>query len=238
MCKHSISIIIPVLNEASTIEVLLTYLSQKATATNISEISVIDGGSEDETMTLVHEFSKKARIPIYVIPSEKGRAKQMNLGAETSQGSILYFLHADSNPPQDFDTLIISEVKKQNLAGCFKMKFESNHWWLRLASWGTHLKWRACRGGDQSQFITKDLFDEIGGFNEQYTIYEDNILINELYKRKQFVVIQEWIGTSARLYEKKGVWKLQYRFWMIYLKKWLGADSEALYSYYKKHISS
>ncbi|MFT7667311.1 MAG: hypothetical protein ACI9O8_001658, partial [Patiriisocius sp.] len=130
------------------------------------------------------------------------------------------------------------EVKKQNLAGCFKMKFESNHWWLRLASWGTHLKWRACRGGDQSQFITKDLFDEIGGFNEQYTIYEDNILINELYKRKQFVVIQEWIGTSARLYEKKGVWKLQYRFWMIYLKKWLGADSEALYSYYKKHISS
>ena len=57
-----------------------------------------------------------------------------------------------------FDELIISEVKKGNPAGCFRMQFDSNHWWLRLASWLTQFSWRACRGGDQSQFITRTTF--------------------------------------------------------------------------------
>ena len=126
---------------------------------------------------------------------------------------------------------------KGNLAGSFRLKFEHNHWWLRLASWLTQFSWRACRGGDQSQFITKALFNDIGGFNESYTIYEDNVLINELYTRKQFVVINKKIKTSARLYERHGVWKLQYHFWTIYIKKWFGASAEDLYNYYKKHIA-
>ena len=70
-----------------------------------------------------------------------------------------------------------------NLAGCFKMKFDSNHWWLKLASWFTQYRWRACRGGDQSQFITKNLFKSLGGFDERFTVYEDNDLINKLYAR-------------------------------------------------------
>ncbi len=233
---HTISIIIPVLNEASIIEALLTHLSQKATAGNISEICVIDGGSNDQTVGLVMKFSKTSPIAVHVFSSERGRAKQMNFGAKKCKGSILYFLHADSNPPNGFDALIISQVNKQKLAGCFKMKFDSNHWWLKLASCCTGFNWRVCRGGDQSQFITKDLFEEIGGFDEQYTIYEDNILINELYKRKQFVVIQQWIVTSARLYQKKGIWRVQYHFLMIYMKKWLGESADEIYKYYKKHI--
>ncbi|MFK5983021.1 MAG: TIGR04283 family arsenosugar biosynthesis glycosyltransferase, partial [Flavobacteriaceae bacterium] len=174
---------------------------------------------------------------ILLFNSQKGRAKQMNLGAKQATGSILYFLHADSFPPKNFDQLIIDEVEKGNLAGCFKMKFDNSHWWLRLASWLTHFSWRACRGGDQSQFITKNLFNEIGGFDESYVIYEDNILINELFKRKQFVVIQEWITTSARLYERKGIWKLQYHFWAIYVKRWFGASAEDIYRYYIKNIA-
>ena len=174
---------------------------------------------------------------ILLFNSPKGRAKQMNLGAKQATGNILYFLHADSFPPKNFDQLIIDEAEKGNLAGCFKMKFDNSHWWLRLASWLTHFSWRACRGGDQSQFITKDLFNEIGGFDESYVIYEDNILINELFKRKQFVVIQEWIITSARLYERKGIWTLQYHFWTIYIKRWFGASADEIHSYYKKYIA-
>jgi hypothetical protein len=118
------------------------------------------------------------------------------------------------------------------------MKFNHHHWWLKLASWLTKFKWRACRGGDQSQYITKELFKEIGGFNEHYMICEDNILINELYKRNQFKVIQKSIVTSARLYERKGIWTLQYHFFTIYLKRWMGASAEDIYNYYKKHIAS
>ena len=175
---------------------------------------------------------------VVLISSERGRATQMNLGKQKATGTILYFLHADSFPPSGFDQLIIDEVKKGNLAGCFKMKFNHHHWWLSLTSWLTKFQWRACRGGDQSQYITKELFKEIGGFNENYMIYEDNIFINELYKKNQFKVIQKSIVTSARLYERKGIWTLQYHFLTIYLKRWMGASAEDIYNYYKKHIAS
>ena len=162
----------------------------------------------------------------------------MNTGAKQATGDILYFLHADSFPPKGFDQYIIDEVKKGNPAGCFQMRFDHKHWWLRLASWLTKFRWRACRGGDQSQFITKQLFDEIGGYDESYIIYEDNILINELYKRKQFVVIPQWLTTSSRRYEQVGIWKLQYHFWTIYVKKWFGASADDIYRYYLKNIKT
>ncbi|WP_225035179.1 TIGR04283 family arsenosugar biosynthesis glycosyltransferase [Winogradskyella sp. SM1960] len=173
---------------------------------------------------------------ILLLESSKGRAKQMNLGAKHAKGEVLYFLHADSFPPIDFDQLIINEIQKGNQAGCFRMQFDSKHWWLRLASWLTQFSWRASRGGDQSQFITKTLFNDIGGYNENYIIYEDNILINELYARNEFTVINKKLTTSARLYRKHGVWKLQYHFWTIYVKKWFGASADELLAYYKKHV--
>ena len=235
---NSISIIIPTLNEAANINRLLVHLIEEAAGGHISEIIVVDGHSQDNTAALVKEFSKTSTITIQLIHSERGRAKQMNTGAKASLSSILYFLHADSLPPNNFDSLIISEIEKQQLAGCFKMKFDSNHWWLSLVSWATRFNWNICRGGDQSLFVSKALFDEIGGFNQEYIIYEDQILTNQLYKRKQFVVIQHRIVTSARLFQKKGVWRVQYHFLMIYLKKWLGADGKELYRYYKSYISS
>ncbi len=237
-----ISIIIPVLNEADTIGKLLNHLKGNADHKNISEIIIVDGGSTDGTREIIKKFVT-SNNPEYselycILESEKGRAIQMNTGARQAHGDILYFLHADSLPPKNFDQLIITEKEKGNLAGCFKMKFDHPHWWLRLASWLTQFKWRACRGGDQSQFITKTLFNDIGGYNEEFMIYEDNILINELYKREQFVVIQNWIITSARLYNQKGIWTLQYHFWAIYVKCWLGASADDIYDYYKKHIAT
>jgi rSAM/selenodomain-associated transferase 2 len=243
---NKISIIIPVLNESESIKDLLFHLIDNASLDSISEIIVVDGGSTDRTQEIVSDFIKKSdpetssglvnQSKVYLIDSPKGRAKQMNIGAKHAKEDILYFLHADAFPPKTFDQLIINEVTKGNKAGCFRMQFDSKHWWLRLASWLTQFSWRACRGGDQSQFITRELFDEIGGYDESYIIYEDNILINELYARNEFVVINKKIRTSARLYKKAGVWKLQYHFWAIYVKKWFGASADDLLTYYKKHI--
>jgi len=245
-----ISIIIPILNEVKFIGKLLQQLQTKAKHPDQIEVIVVDGGSTDGSQDIVSSFlsnqaqskpnrdySTALEVTFSLLHSEKGRAKQMNFGAKHSKGSILYFLHADSFPPKHFDEYIITEINKGHQAGCFRMQFDSNHWWLKLASWLTQFSWRACRGGDQSQFITRELFDEIGGYNEDYIIYEDNILINELYTRKQFVVINKKIKTSARLYKKHGVWKLQYHFWSIYIKKWFGASADDLFAYYKKHIS-
>lgn len=260
--KDKISIIIPVLNEEIYIGKLLEYLLASSSTKNISEIIVVDGGSEDSTQNIVKAFSSFNNInkteafhfinnsvaetksplknplktKIFLLNSKKGRAKQMNLGAKSATGNILYFLHADSFPPQSFNELILNEVQKGNEAGCFKMKFNSNHWWLKLAGWFTQFSWKACRGGDQSQFISKSLFNDIGGFNEDFIIYEDNDLIKKLYARNQFVVIQEWLTTSARCYCSHGVWKLQYHYWKIHLKKWMGADAHELNRYYKKYV--
>lgn len=232
-----ISTIIPVLNEASGIERLLAHLLKNVSNKFDNEIVIVDGGSSDETCEIVKRFChKNSSAHIKLIHSLKGRAKQMNAGAQHATSDILYFLHADSFPPKNFDLLIEREVKKDNSAGCFKMKFDNNHWWLQLAGWLTRFNWRACRGGDQSQFITRTLFDEIGGYDESYIIYEDNILLNELYARNKFVVIPHEIISSARLYETRGVWYVQYHFWSIYVKKWLGADADELFDYYVKHI--
>ena len=245
---NKISIVIPVLNEEETIGKLLQHLITNSSKNNISEIIVVDGGSTDDTCGIVKAMSGRAQsrpnqdlstaleATIKLIHSPKGRAKQMNVGAKAATGTILYFLHADSFPPKNFDQSIITEVEQGNPAGCFRMQFRSNHWWLRLASWLTQFRWRACRGGDQSQFITKDLFNEIGGFDESYIIYEDNMLINELYARNTFVVIQDKIRTSARCYKRNGIWRLQYHFWTIYVKKWFGATADELHAYYKKHV--
>ncbi len=241
MRSNKISIIIPIFNEAKNILKLIRYLTNNSSPYNIAEIIIVDGGSNDGSQNIVSKFIRSKQyndeIKIFALNSKKGRAKQMNIGAKASNGTILYFLHADSFPPKDFDQLIINEIKNNNNAGCFRLQFNNNHWWLQLAGWLTKFNWRACRGGDQSQFITKSLFNNIGGYNEAYIIYEDNILINELYKRKEFTVIQSKIKTSARLYEKHGIWKLQYHFWAIYTKRWLGATADDLYNYYLKHIS-
>ena len=237
----SISIIIPVLNEAVSIKKLLNHLLDNSSSGIVHELIIVDGGSKDLSRDMVRAFFQKTiienqKIKYHLIESQRGRSKQMNAGATVATGDVLYFLHADSFPPSNFDKLIINEVNKGNLAGCFRLQFKHSHWWLKLSSWLTQFNFRACRGGDQSQFITKQLFENIGGFDENYIIYEDNILISELYKRRQFTVINKKLFTSARRYESKGIWRLQYHFWMIYFKKWRGGSADELFDYYKKNV--
>ncbi|MEM1001446.1 MAG: TIGR04283 family arsenosugar biosynthesis glycosyltransferase [Bacteroidota bacterium] len=230
---NSISIIIPTLNEAKHIEKLLRYLIVQKQSAIINEIIVVDGGSTDGTKELIGKIRS-----VRLISSERGRAKQLNLGAESAKGNILYFLHADSMPPLGFDQFIVSEIEKGQQAGCFRLKFDSDHWWLRLAGWFTQFNWKFCRGGDQSLFITKSLFENIGGYDESYPIYEDNILTEELFRRNSHVVINQPIKTSARMYKKRGIWKLQYHFWRIHFMHRIGATPQELCSYYRQHIAS
>lgn len=232
-----ISIIIPVLNEAEGIEKLLRHLHAEARKPDELEIIVVDGGSADTTRPIVKELTNKIS-GIRLLTSEKGRARQMNHGARAASHSILYFLHADSFPPTHYDQLIRNQIAQGRLAGCFRMKFDSNNWWLRFVGWLTRFSWRACRGGDQSLFIQQALFEAIDGYDENFVIYEDIVLINELYARREFSVISEWLTTSARRYRTNGIFKLQYHFLMIYMKRWFGASPESLQRYYTKHIVS
>ncbi len=234
-----ISIIIPILNEATTISNLVAHLIRFcANQEHLEEIVIVDGGSVDGSQCVVNNLSKNYSAKIVLHSSKKGRAKQLNAGAAVARGNVLYFLHADSFPPKDYDRFIINEVTKGNQAGCFRMKFDSNHWWLRLLGWFTKFKSKRCRGGDQSQFITKSLFKQIKGYDESFIVYEDNDLVERLFAINQFVIIPKYIVTSARRYEEFGVWRLQYHFLNIHMRRWLGASSDSLYRYYKKKVAN
>lgn len=228
---NKISIIIPVFNEVNTINRLLFHLENSISQTIDFEIIVVDGGSNDGSQKVIQNHQKVA-----LLHTKKGRAQQLNAGAKIATAEVLYFLHCDSFPPKDFDRLIMDQVQKGNKAGCFRMKFDYQHPVLAISQWFTRINHISCRGGDQSLFVTKALFNEINGFNEDFIIYEDNEIISRLYNKKQFIVIPENLITSARRYRENGVWRLQYHFAVIHLKRRLGHSSESMLEYYKKTI--
>lgn len=212
----TISIIIPVLNEAEHIGVLLKFLNKNCNPDNVKEIIIVDGGSTDNTPSIVKEYGAD------LFYSKKGRAKQMNKMAALASGSILYFLHADTLPPKKFDQHIINAVALGNPAGCFRMKFHSHNWLLRASGWFTRINHRICRGGDQSLFITKNFWDRAKGYNEAYIVFEDNEFIGRLYKLGSFEVLPQEVVTSARKYTENGTIRLQFHFGVIHFIKLLG----------------
>ncbi|MFC4095159.1 TIGR04283 family arsenosugar biosynthesis glycosyltransferase [Euzebyella saccharophila] len=226
-----ISIIIPVLNEEKYLGILLNHLKEYTGQSYVKEIIVVDGGSTDLTKNVASQYEVK------ILDSEKGRAKQMNLGAQNASGAILYFLHADTLPPPDFHTRIKEAVCAKTDCGCFRMKFDQSSPILSFFAWFTKLNFLICRGGDQTLFVTKGLFEQLGGFNEAFLIYEDTEFISRLYKSGKFQVLNAYAITSARKYQHIGIGKLQYHFGIIHLKRLLGATPEELYQYYQQKIA-
>ena len=230
MAEVAVSIIIPVLNEVNTLGDLLSYLKLNSADWASIEVLVVDGGSTDGTAAIAENY----QIP--VIKTKKGRAVQMNAGAEAAKGALLYFLHADSYPPFHFDTHIKNALKKGIEAGCFRMQFDTHNWFLRFFGYLSRFNFLICRGGDQSLFISKENFIKTKGFNQRYVIYEDVEYIQRLYQQLNFKVLQKTIITSARKYEKIGWFTLQFHFGVIHLKYFLGQSPEELLTYYRNTI--
>ncbi|MDT7828459.1 TIGR04283 family arsenosugar biosynthesis glycosyltransferase [Pricia sp. S334] len=225
-----ISIIIPTLNEARRIVPLLAHVRDNGSPENILEILVIDGGSTDGTVAMASDFGAK------VYSSGRGRARQMNFGAGRARGEILYFLHADTMPPKGFDRLIVEAVGNGDKVGCFRLQFDTPNRFLSFFAWFSRFNHPLCRGGDQSLYITGQLFDKTRGFNEDYVVYEDVEFIGRLYQNSKFKILPGQVVTSTRKYEQNGTIKLQYHFGVIHLKHFLGAGPKALYDYYKRNI--
>ncbi|SFR39119.1 transferase 2, rSAM/selenodomain-associated [Robiginitalea myxolifaciens] len=233
-----ISLIIPVVDEAKNLRHTLPLLRARCITDAVTEIIVVDGGSSDESIRVAREAGAR------VIQSDRGRAKQMNAGAAAASGELLYFLHADTLPPEGFDRSIQdachfnSEKKPALTSGCFRLKFDWNHPVLNFFAWWTRINHPICRGGDQSLFVPKSWFTQLGGFDETYRIYEDNEFIRRLSKAYPFEILKSSVITSARKYRELGVWRLQYHFARIHFLYYLGKSPEVMYGYYSRHIAS
>ena len=225
-----ISIIIPTYNEADQVSKTIAVVKQRA-GKEAYELIVVDGGSNDETVAIAKSFG------INVFTSDKkGRAVQMNFGAAKASGNIFYFLHADSIPPGNFLNYISDAFNKNFISGCFRLQFDDKHWFLKANAWFTRFNVNAVRFGDQSLFVTKDVFNKCGKFREDLYMMEDQEIIHRIKKFGRFIVMNNVIITSARKYHDNGIYRMQAIFFRIWFLYYMGYSQECLLRLHKRLI--
>ncbi|GGC06328.1 MULTISPECIES: TIGR04283 family arsenosugar biosynthesis glycosyltransferase [Dyadobacter] len=212
-----LSIIIPTYNEAANIARLLQDLFRYAGDQPI-EVIVSDGGSKDATL----EIALQAGASVLKSP-KPGRAAQMNYASGFANGDVLYFVHADVGINQDYFQDIERAASDGFEAGCYRFRFDSNRAILKINSYFTRFNRLMCRGGDQTLFITRKLFDQLNGFDEYYTIMEDYDIIIRIWKIARFKIIPKEVTVSARKYQNNSWLRVQIAnltaFTMFYLKR-------------------
>lgn len=223
---QKLSIIIPALNEAATIERTLSHLE----GVDNLEVIVVDGGSADETAALA--VSQGARV-IQVCP---GKAIQMNSGAAAATGEVLVFLHADTLLPVDFNHQIVSALNQKDVvAGAFRLAIDSSaagiHFIERMAD--LRSRYLQLPYGDQALFMKKSIFEAIGGFAD-LPIMEDFILVRRLKRKGQIVILPDAVITSPRRWLHFGILKTWLINQMIIFAFYLGISPERLARWYRR----
>jgi rSAM/selenodomain-associated transferase 2 len=189
-----LSVILPVLDEERRIG---ERLAELAAMPGVHEVLVVDGGSRDRTCAVV-EGEPRVRL----LHAPRGRALQMNAGAQAATGDVLLFLHADvALPPEAVGHILWALEDPRTVAGAFKT-------WtvaegvptrlgplLRLAdlrSRYTHLPY-----GDQALFVRAEAFRAAGGFPSQ-PLMEDLELARRLRRLGRITTVDAQVRVSGR----------------------------------------
>lgn len=222
-----ISIIIPVLNEASTIGRCLDLLSEH---TEPNEVVVVDGGSKDDSVNIVHNYPAVKSLRT----KHAGRGHQMNLGASAAEGDILLFLHADTVLPEGGLMMIRQTLRQKGVvAGSFSLCFDHHNTFLRLYSIFSTINHILFTYGDQGLFVKKHTFFQIGGFAKQ-PIMEDVEIQRRLRKLGQFLKIKRSVVTSARRFKANGIIRQQIANALLVLLYHIGFGPKKLKRYYSQ----
>lgn len=234
MNAPKISIIIPVLNEAATIKATLTRLQGIPDV----EVIVVDGGSRDETVVLTKRCCEKLALAseFKVISTAAGRAGQMNAGAAIATGDILLFLHADTQLPPGFDTLVRQALQSPDtIAGAFELQIDANLWGLRLIEKIVNLRSRffSLPYGDQAIFLKATTFHDFGGFPD-LPIMEDFELMLCLRRQGRITLVPSSVLTSGRRWQKLGVVKTTLINQLVVAGYFLGISPTQLRHWYRQ----
>ena len=224
MAPARLSVVMPVLNEAACIEAAL-----QALAAGGLQAVVADGGSTDATLALARALGAQ------VVNAPRGRAQQMNAGAQQASGGLLLFLHADTRLPPDAGRLIVQALASgSQVWGRFDVRIAGKPRMLRLiaACMNLRSRWTGIATGDQAMFMTRAAFDAVGGFPDQ-PLMEDIEMSRRLRKLSRPACMRQQVVTSGRRWETRGVWRTVLLMWRLRLAYWRGAAPERLAALYR-----
>ena len=187
------------------------------------ELILVDGGSCDETIALAQALVDQ------LLPAPAGRALQMNVGAKAASGQVFWFLHADTLVPDKAARLIIEALQQAGSWGRFDVRLSGDKLLLRLVE--RMMNWRSrftgVASGDQGIFVTRKLFERVGGFAE-LPLMEDIDLSRRLKREQWPVCLRETLTTSSRRWEQKGVLRTIALMWYLRLAYFLGVSPARL----------
>ncbi len=218
-----LSIIVPVIDEAQTLESFLTDLFDRPWVGERAEVIVADGGSRDATLEIA------AAYPCRIVRSQPGRARQMNAARTSARGRWLLFLHADSRLPAAF----AGAFPAGSAWGFFRLALADKATVYRVIERAINWRTRLTRvaGGDQGLYFDARLFDELGGF-PPLPLMED-IAITKLARRRAAPrILATPISSSSRRWRRDGVARTVLLMWGLRLAYWLGVDPRRLQRIY------
>jgi rSAM/selenodomain-associated transferase 2 len=222
---QKISIIIPVLNEAETIQSFLQALQPLRKQGH--EVVLVDGHSDDDTCALAHPLVDR------MFSSQPGRARQQILGAKMSTGQVLLFLHADTKLPEKAEQVILSALAQGFFWGRFDVQLSGSHWLFRVIE--KMMNWRSCltgiATGDQSLFVSKMLYNDVGGM-PAIELMEDIEFSKRLLKFCKPACLKSIVITSSKRWEKNGILRTILFMWSLRLQYFFGIKPEVLVKKY------
>jgi len=219
-----VSVIIPVLDEEKTIASTVNNVRSLGP----EEVLVVDGGSTDRT----REISEQGGATVFLGP--RGRACQMNRGAQEATGDVFLFLHADTQlPVSAFDDVKLALKDPEFVGGRFDVKLDGNRWSLRVVGAMINFRSRLTKvaTGDQAIFVRRRVFEELGGFPD-IPLMEDIAFCSALKRKGKVACLRSRVITSARRWEVKGVWRTVVRMWTLKLLYLVGVSPMKLKQYY------
>jgi rSAM/selenodomain-associated transferase 2 len=222
----SMSIIIPVLNDAPSLGRLLDDLSPARTAPITPEIIVVDGGSADDPQSVC------AARGVSCISGARGRGLQLATGIAASRGEVIWMLHADTR----LDGAEVNKVAAVETGwGRCLLAFDPPFRGMAMVALFMH--WRSlltgiCTG-DQGIFTTRQCLLAAGGMPAQ-PLMEDIELSRRLKSTGRPRVLPVHLRTSPRRWQKSGLWRTILFMWRIRLRYWFGASPEVLLTAYSR----
>jgi rSAM/selenodomain-associated transferase 2 len=227
-----ISIIVPVLDEAHAIA--HTLASLQPMRVDGAEVVVVDGGSRDATCSLARPLCDA------VLQAPRGRATQMNAGAAAATGDVLLFLHADTMLPAKAAALIESALAEgERHWGRFDVTIAGSHPMLTIIAMLMNARSRlsGIATGDQAMFVRRSVFHAVGGF-PCIPLMEDVALSRALKLTSPPAALRERVVTSARRWERHGVFRTMLLMWRLRAAYALGADPHRLARRYEVERTS